>query len=206
MAAITCSEPDCERPARGRGLCGTHYAYKRRHGTLPPLPPRVTICTAPGCENPIGPAGARGLCPKHYQRVTKSKRGLQQPPRTAPLRERFYAKVSNEPCSCGCDCRLWIGGLSYDGYGHFSIGNKSYNAHRVAYELEVGPIPDGLQIDHVYEAGCRHRNCVKREHLEAVTVTINNQRMPMTPRRFARLSAAGRKGSAIRWGKPPPPG
>ena len=200
--AVTCTEPDCERPPQGRGLCKTHYAYRRRHGTLPPLPPRVVTCTAPGCSELIGPAGARGLCPKHYQRLTKSKWGLEQPPRTAPLRERFYAMVRQEPCPCGCDCRLWTGGTSKDGYGHFSIGNKSYMAHRVAYEIETGhPIPDGLVIDHVYETGCRHRHCVKREHLEAVTIAVNNQRMPLTPRRLERLSAAGRKGSAIRWGK-----
>lgn len=201
MTAVTCTEPDCERLARGRGLCGTHYQFRRRRGTLPPLPSRPVTCTAPGCDDPIRPGGARGLCPKHYQRVTKSKWGLEQPRRTAPLRDRFYAMVSQEPCPCGCSCRLWTGGLNKYGYGHFSISNKTHLAHRVAYEFEVGPIPDGLVIDHVYEAGCRHRSCVNREHLEAVSDTINNQRVPLTPVVSARRAAAGRKGAAVRWGK-----
>jgi hypothetical protein len=204
MAAKTCSEPACERPTTGggRGLCPNHYQQRRRWGTLPPKTVRGPDmpCAAPGCEEKTGRHGAQGLCPKHYQRLTKSDWGLEQPTRTASLNERFYAKVSKSPCPCGCECELWTAGIHpKTGYGHFSIDDKTYLAHRIAYEIEVGPIPDGMVIDHVYENGCRHRHCVKRAHLEPVTDTVNNQRIPITPIVSERRAAAGRKGAAARW-------
>ncbi|MBO0813563.1 MAG: HNH endonuclease [Actinobacteria bacterium] len=204
---MTCSEPGCDRPSQVRGLCRTCYARLRKRGTLPPKTRQSTdrTCAAPDCDRAVGLAGARGLCGKHYQRLTKSNWGLEQPIRTASLKERFYAKVSKEPCSCGAGCLLWTGGISpTTGYGHFSIKNKSYVAHRIAYEFAFGPIPDGLVIDHVYERGCRHRACVNPAHLEAVTATVNNQRTYISPVVSARRAAAGRKGAAARWGTKPP--
>lgn len=102
--------------------------------------------------------------------------------------------VSKEPCHCGCGCRLWTGGINKKtGYGHFSIKDKTYLAHRVAYELEIGPIPDDMAVDHVYERGCRHRHCVDYEHLEAVTDAINNQRIVVAAIVSQRRAAAGQK-------------
>jgi hypothetical protein len=49
-------------------------------------------------------------------------------------------------------------------------------AHRASYEFFVGPIPDGLEIDHVWTRGCRHTNCVNPEHLEPVTRAENMRR------------------------------
>lgn len=197
-----CAETGCDREARGRGLCVTHYAYRKRHGTLPPKFRKDTSrpCVVPDCHRTVGLGGARDLCPMHYQRLTKIG-SLDQPASTAPLAERFRAMISADPCACGCDCELWAGGVhAKTGYGHFSIGNKTYLAHRVSYELENGPIPGEMAIDHVYEKGCRHRHCVKNAHLEAVTDAVNNRRIPMTDRRRKQLSAAGRKGAASRWG------
>lgn len=59
-------------------------------------------------------------------------------------------------------CIEWNGALDQDGYGR--VGDWEM-AHRVAYESERGPIPAGLQIDHL----CRNRRCVNTKHLEAVT-------------------------------------
>lgn len=187
LMAATCSEPGCENPVRSNGLCNTCYSRHRRHGTLPPRTrntgKRHERCSAPGCEEIVGDHGGRGLCPKHYQRLTKSPWGLDQPPRTASLAERFAAMVSTAPCPCGCECELWTGGIHpRTGYGHFTVSNKTRLAHRVAWELAEGhTVPEGLVIDHVYELGCRHRHCVKRSHLEAVTQAMNNQRIRRSP-------------------------
>lgn len=59
-----------------------------------------------------------------------------------------------------------------DGYGNFYYERHNVAAHRFAYELEVGPIPDGLQIDHL----CRNRACVRPSHLEPVTQFENWRR------------------------------
>ena len=65
-----------------------------------------------------------------------------------------------------CECWLWKGVLSHNGYGRFSIGRgKKAQAHRWAYESIIGPIPDGLHLDHL----CRVRSCVNPYHLEPVT-------------------------------------
>ena len=56
-----------------------------------------------------------------------------------------------------------------NGYGHFSIKHKFRLAHRVAYELSVGPIPEGLTIDHL----CRNHLCVNPAHLEPTTQRVN---------------------------------
>lgn len=69
-------------------------------------------------------------------------------------------------------CWLWTGSLTSSGYGHFSIRNLYYQAHKLLYILHVGPIPDGLQIDHL----CRTRRCVNPDHLEVVTQAENCQR------------------------------
>lgn len=63
------------------------------------------------------------------------------------------------------ECIRWTGKFYATGYGR--VGYKM--AHRLVYEKEVGPIPDGLQIDHL----CRNRWCVNSEHLEPVTIKEN---------------------------------
>lgn len=66
------------------------------------------------------------------------------------------------------DCWLWTGATA-NGYGRIRIGGRSVSTHRAAYELLIGPIPDGLQIDHL----CRNKLCCNPAHLEPVTVREN---------------------------------
>lgn len=73
-------------------------------------------------------------------------------------------------------CWLWLGRTNAKGYGRITVNGQGRFVHRVAYELLVGPIPDGLQIDHVKASGCTNRNCVNPEHLEPVTSRENNLR------------------------------
>jgi hypothetical protein len=74
----------------------------------------------------------------------------------------------------GHDTPCWIWCLCTDGggYGQTKVGGRAQLAHRVYYERHVGPIPDGLELDHL----CRVRNCVNPDHLEPVTSAVNTQR------------------------------
>ncbi len=67
------------------------------------------------------------------------------------------------------DCWLWRGWIEHHGYGRFRADGKRYYAHRWAYEAMVGPIPDGLTLDHL----CRNRACVKPDHLQPVSNKTN---------------------------------
>jgi hypothetical protein len=67
---------------------------------------------------------------------------------------------------------IWVGRVDRDGYGRFS----GEGIHRIVYKLLVGPIPPGLQIDHVKAWGCTSRACLSPWHLEAVTPRENTMR------------------------------
>lgn len=80
----------------------------------------------------------------------------------------FWAKVH----AAENGCWLWIASKRRRGYGRFGPKGDQRAAHRVAYEALVGPIPDGLQLDHL----CREPSCVNPAHLEPVTQLENIRR------------------------------
>lgn len=89
----------------------------------------------------------------------------------APVADRFWRLVDKSG-----DCWLWMG-AKWKGYGQFGVQQSPgvwplRKAHRVAYELIVGPIPDGMQLDHL----CRNPSCVNPDHLEPVTNRENGLR------------------------------
>lgn len=75
----------------------------------------------------------------------------------------------------GVGCWVWTASLR-DGYGQVRVGSSVRSAHRVMYEQLVGPVADGLDLDHL----CRRRECVNPDHLEQVTRRDNLLRSPVT--------------------------
>lgn len=69
-------------------------------------------------------------------------------------------------------CWEWAGAHTSEGYASGSIGGKWVSPHRASYEALVGPIPEGLELDHL----CRNRGCVRPNHLEPVTHAENIRR------------------------------
>jgi len=117
----------------------------------------VRTCDIQGCERPHE---AKGYCHAHYTSYKRT--GV---PPTRPVLDtdqaRFWAKVTKSP-----DCWLWIGATASEGrYGAATLAGHVQPAHRVAYQLEVGEIPAGLDLDHL----CRNTLCVRPDHLEPVT-------------------------------------
>lgn len=73
-------------------------------------------------------------------------------------------------------CLRWPAAKNNRGYGQISVHDKIQLVHRVAYRTYVGEIPEGYEIDHVYDRGCRHVDCYEPAHLEAVTPAENTRR------------------------------
>ena len=87
---------------------------------------------------------------------------------------RFWRRVNQAgpPHPTLGQCWQWLGMPHRSGYGRHKAGERVVYAHRFAYELLVGPIPDNLQIDHL----CRNTMCVRPGHLEPVDQRTNMNR------------------------------
>lgn len=153
------------KATEGTGYVNPRHAAQVTRARAAGLESRVVACSAPGCDN--GGKIVRGWCNKHYLRWRNT--GSLEPP---TVEERFWAKV--QPTGF---CWEWIASLKPNGYGQFSPrpGRVAY-AHRYAYELLVGPIPTGADLDHL----CRNRRCVNPDHLDPVDRRTNLLRSPIT--------------------------
>lgn len=127
-----------------------------------------TRCAAPNCETTK--IAARGLCNAHYLRWRKANPEQIQTRLTKqlPPAEQVLRRVTVSPSGC------WIWNLYKTPRGYGQVGNSGGSkwAHRWAYELLVGPISGGLELDHL----CRVPSCVNPAHLEPVTHAENVRR------------------------------
>lgn len=114
---------------------------------------------------------ARGLCRRHWNRWRRygdanTVRQVQGDDRVR-LAQHFTEGGPD-------DCWPWIGQRNANGYGRSSVKGRKTYAHRTVYEVWVGPIPDGHDIDHLCHnrdetcpggTTCPHRACVNPAHL-----------------------------------------
>lgn len=149
-------------------------------------------CSAEGCEQTIR---SRGYCNAHYKRWQRwgtielrpavRAKGNQYSRRFSSVEERFWAKVDKTP-----ECWNWTGGCNDRGYGTFANGHGHQLAHRYAYEISSGSIPDGVFVLH----RCDNRRCVNPSHLWLGTAQDNTADM------IAKGRAAWQGERAAHWG------
>ena len=129
-------------------------------------------CSIEGCDTK---AQRRGMCDKHYRRWKKhgnpQHHGGRGP--AASNDARFWSKVDK---GAPAGCWEWTAALHQHGYGIFSLRVDKHNwktvrAHRYAWEKLRGPVPPGMQLDHV----CHNRKCLNPDHLRVVTNQQNHE-------------------------------
>ena len=93
-------------------------------------------------------------------------------PRLSLLPPRLQSKIVTCRYS---SCWLWTGSLNQKGYGNVRVGSRKdgsrrcAKAHRIVYEILIGPITPGLTLDHL----CRIRHCVNPDHVDPVSHRVN---------------------------------
>lgn len=157
MTKRVCKMDGCYGPLKARGLCNKHY---RRV-----LQKRADTCSIEGCQSPVK---ARGWCNKHWFRWDRYGDplggGIYR--HIGPLKSRFWKNVQRSE-----GCWIWDGSLNESGYGIIGYQKETLRAHRVSWELHMGSIPEGMQIDHK----CRNRQCVNPDHLRIATQKQNSE-------------------------------
>lgn len=96
---------------------------------------------------------------------------MPHPNTRLPVAERFELYVDRSG-----ECHRWTGAHGSKGYGHFRYEGRMQKAHRVALLLAGIEVPDDLTVDHVWARGCRHKDCVRVDHLEIVPSAVNSLR------------------------------
>lgn len=118
------------------------------------------------------PSGNRSMCDAHRKRKQQSRES------TRPIRKYvrgFENRLLAHSQRQG-ECLIWRGMTNIHGYGRINVGGKKRAVHRAAYEHWVGPIPDGMQIDHI----CCIRACIEPSHLAVVTSQQNFRRVRLS--------------------------
>lgn len=159
-----CSIDGCDRAYKAKGFCNMHWNRVRTGlpvGGADTLRVR-NVCTVGDCVNLVH---THRYCAMHYARFRTH--GTTDDPRPTED-ERFWGYIDKTDA-----CWNWTGTQNGRGYGFFAPHRSGYvQVHRYSYEKLIGPIPEGLTIDHL----CRNKLCVNPEHLEPVTAGENTRR------------------------------
>lgn len=129
-----------------------------------------TLCSIDGCDRP---SSSRTWCGAHYRRWR-----LTGNTGSKPLRRKRVNNVSLEEALrwhgwtvTETGCWEWNGTILKRGYGSMGWGGRNVTTHRLAYEVWVGPIPEGYVVRHK----CDNKPCMNPRHLETGTQTDNIQ-------------------------------
>lgn len=149
----------------------------------------MRLCSVGDCDMPLL---AKGMCSMHYQRARRGS-DPNRPPvqKYRTPRESFEARTERQG-----DCLIWTGGLTSNGYGSMHYSGKAGYAHRYAWEVENGPVPDGSLVDHV----CHNKRCVEVRHLRLATKSQNGAHRASAPANSVTgIRGVSRASSGTKW-------
>jgi hypothetical protein len=146
----------------GKAMKAHRVAYIMGYSEIPDGMVVMHTCDTPNCVRP----GHLKLGSRDDNAKDRAKKGRGLTAKGQPLEQRFWKNIEKTD-----ECWLWKGALrGRVGHGVITVGQRIRAAHRVSYEMNVGPIPDGMVVRHL----CNTPNCVRPDHLAVGTRAENS--------------------------------